>query len=147
MGTIEEFLDQEGRDDFNKKSTSLVRLRPADIIEFGYKGKTKEIVVIATDWKGNVDGYEIEDSNGDPETVDEMVEVFEYIRRKNKLRLPIMEGELWDAFRDKYSFKSYKRDDIYRLMRYTFLDTKELQKNESTNKPNRSRNQSVNVSR
>jgi len=85
------------------------RIENGDYLEFIYNGKRRSAIVIAKDYKGNADMFEVTELDRDV--------LLEHIMA---LPGPPDDGYLWEAFGSVWDFKSFKRDKINVPVKVTF---------------------------
>ena len=101
---------------------SSYKLRPGDLIEFGYDGKVRLCVFISPDWNNMADCYQFE-------TVEDAEEILEWtLNEFNAAR----SGDLYVDFGNAFPFKSFKHDKMTTIQQIEYK--LEEQGNEQTEK-------------
>jgi hypothetical protein len=98
---------------------SIESLQPGQLIEFGYNG-TRWGVVVTPDWKDNCDCYVFDSKSDVPE------ELLEWISD----RRPLGDGVLFNTFRNRYTFKSFKLENMNAIQNIEFNTYREEREGE-----------------
>ena len=100
--------------------TSPSALQPGQLIEFGYNGTTRWGVVVTPAWKSNCDCYVFDSKEDVPE------ELLEWISD----RRPLGDGVLFNTFRNRYTFKSFKLENMNAIQNIEFNTYREEREGE-----------------
>lgn len=106
----------------------VTRIEAGDYLEFIYNGKRRSVVVIAADYKGNMDAYEVTDSDRE-----------ELLKEVISWEVDMEDGLLWNTYGSgTWPFKSFKREKIHAPLRVEFKYKED--KSANTNRTNSKRN-------
>ena len=98
-----------------RRRIATVSIRAGMYLEFNYNDKQRTVVVIAADNNGNMDAYEVTESDRD-------LLVLEVMSRKEEL----LDGDLWSIFGSgKWPYKFFNRKKIHSPTRVWF-ETEEV---------------------
>ena len=104
---------------------SSYKLRPGDLIEFGYDGKVRLCVVISPDWNNMADCYQFE-------TIEAAEEILEWLLNDYNVART---GDLYVDFGNAFPFKSFKHDKMTTLQQIEYkLEERENEQTEKQEK-------------
>ena len=99
---------------------SATSLQAGQLIEFGYNGTPRWGVIVAAAWKMNCDCYVFDSKSDVPE------ELLEWISD----RRPLGDGVLFNTFRNRYTFKSFKLENMNAIQNIEFNTYREEREGE-----------------